>query len=189
MPGKRPTPTPLAEAFERAVDALGETRAAYALIGGFAVAHHGLPRPTRDVDLLLHVPRVALPALLEAFRDRGFELDLERVLRELRDDRLSEIRYRGVRVDLLDAVLPVFVRAVERAESVEIAGRPVRVVRPEDLIELKMIAGREDDLRDVKGILAAQGDRLDLDGIRANLRAWCAPGTIEAFERIVTDAR
>jgi predicted nucleotidyltransferase len=178
-------PAPLAEAFERTIEALAAGGAAYALIGGFAVAHHGLPRPTRDVDILLRVPRISLPALLEGFRARGFEFDLRRVLEELRDDHLSEVRYREVRIDLLDAVVPLFVRAVERARTVEIGGRPVRMVRAEELVALKMIAGRDDDLRDVKGILAAQGERLDLAAVRESLRECCELETLAAFERLL----
>jgi hypothetical protein len=43
----------LSEAFDRSAEALLAAGASYALIGGFAVAYHGLPRPTRDIDLLL----------------------------------------------------------------------------------------------------------------------------------------
>jgi predicted nucleotidyltransferase len=189
MSAPRPPATPLAEAFERAIDALTEARAEYALIGGFAVAHHGLPRPTRDVDILLRVPRVSLPALLDGFRARGFEFDARRVLEELRDDRLSSVNYRGVRVDLLEAVIPLFARAVERASAVEIRGRPVRVVRAEELVAMKLVAAREDDLRDVRGILAAQAGAIDLAAVRDSLEECAGAPTLELLERLAAAAR
>ena len=34
----------------------------YALIGGLAVAFRGIPRTTRDIDVLLTIPRIQLPA-------------------------------------------------------------------------------------------------------------------------------
>jgi predicted nucleotidyltransferase len=183
MAGRSPPALP--EAFDRTLDVLAAQSAPYALIGGFAVAYHGIPRSTRDIDLLLSVPRIALASFLQKFLDRGFTFSLEIVLRELGEDHLSKIHVRGVRVDLLDAVIPPFRRAVEGAEEAVIHGRRVRIARAQDLIVLKMIAGREDDLRDVRGILASQGSRLDLDALRGSLRDCCEEAQIEAFERLL----
>ena len=170
------------------MDALRSSGASYALIGGFAVAYHGLPRPTRDIDLLVSVPRVRLPGVLEAFRDRGFTFDPDAVLRELGEDHLSSIRYASVRVDLLDAVIPFFRRTVASAINAEVHGHEVRIARGEDLIVLKMIAGREDDLRDVKGILAVEGGSLDVDDIRRSLAECCDRTRMETFERLVVES-
>jgi len=178
----------LSEAFDRAVDALNEAGASYALIGGFAVAHHGLPRPTRDIDFLVSIPRVQLPAVLERFRERGFAFELERVLGKLGKDHLSSIRYGGVRVDLLEAVIPVFQRALKSAVEGTIHGRKVKIASAEDLIVLKIIASREDDLRDVRGILATQGSRLNLEAIRGSLSECCGSAAIDGFERLASEA-
>ncbi len=181
--------TALSEAFERTAEVLAPCGASYALIGGFAVAFHGIPRPTRDIDILCAFPQVSLPGILEKFLARGFTLQPQDVIRELREDHLSRVHYRRVRVDLLDAVVPVFKRTVERAREEEIRGRRVRVASPEDLIALKIIAGRDDDLRDVRGILATQGGRLDLAEVRRSLKECCDQGRIDGFERLVREAR
>src|SRR5688572_11394049 len=124
----------LSEAFDRSAEALLAAGASYALIGGFAVAYHGLPRPTRDIDLLLSIPRIQLPGVLEKFSERGFTFELERVIRELGKDHFSAIQYQGVRVDLLEAVIPLFQRTVANARKADIRGRPVWVASAEDLI-------------------------------------------------------
>ena len=185
--GKEPKPA-LSEAFDRAVDALTQVGASYALIGGFAVAHHGLPRPTQVIDFLVSIPRIELPALLEDFEKRGFTFDAQRVLSELGKDHLSTVCYGGVRVDLLDAVLPLFRQAIHGAIEATIRGRRVRIACPEDLISLKMIACRDDDLRDVRGILATQGSQLDFERIRRSLVECCGKEQVDAFERLVSEA-
>ena len=183
------TDQPLEEAFDQTIDALNESKAVYALIGGFAVAVHGLPRPTRDVDILFSIPRIALPGLLDRLTERGFEFKLEDVLRELGQGHLSTISYAGVRIDLLDAaLLPVFHRIVTRAGEHELRGRRVRVVTAEDLIALKMISCRETDIRDVRGILAAQQGSLKLDVVRKSLRECCDDERIQQFEQLVAQS-
>ena len=89
---------PLEVAFDLAVEAFNEAGAEYALIGGFAVAVHGLPRPTRDIDFLIHVPRLALPGLLEKLHDKGFTFQLPEVLKQLGESHLSAVHYGGLRV-------------------------------------------------------------------------------------------
>src|SRR5262245_48419190 len=178
----------LTEAFDRSAEALRIAGASYALIGGFAVAYHGLPRPTRDIDLLLSVSRIQLPGLLERFSEQGFTFQLEEVIRELGKDHLSAIRYQGVRVDLLEAVIPLFQRTVANAREVEIRGRPVRVASAEELIALKMVAAREDDLRDVRGILATQGPHLDLESVRRSLEECCEKDRLDLFRKLVEQA-
>jgi predicted nucleotidyltransferase len=178
----------LPDAFDRTVEVLESARAPYALIGGFAVAFHGIPRPTRDIDLLLGLPRISIPPLLERFLDRGFTFRMDDVIRRLGEDHLATLHFGEVPIDILDAILPVFRRTVEAAEVEEVRGRRVRIARAEDLIILKMIALREDDRRDVLGILAAKRTGLDLEAVRRGLRECCGEDRIEAFESMVREA-
>jgi hypothetical protein len=61
------------------------------------------------------VPLIRMPEVLEGLLQAGFTLDVMEVLTELRDDRLSRIRYGSTRVDLMSAVLDVFVDIVKSA--------------------------------------------------------------------------
>lgn len=60
----------------RAVEILAEVlearRVRYAILGGLATMVRGRPRFTQDVDVLLHVPQLALPGLLDELVERGF---------------------------------------------------------------------------------------------------------------------
>jgi predicted nucleotidyltransferase len=177
----------LGDAFAQAIGALNEARASYALIGGFAVACHGLPRATQDIDFVISVPSRSLPGLLEKFSQRGFAFDLKQVIRELEVDHISKVRCGRIRVDLLDAVLPVFRRVVERAVSFQIRGQAVRVASPEDLIVLKMIASRSSDLDDVRSILAAKRDSLDLPSLRRAVAEVCDEKACRDLDRLLEE--
>lgn len=56
--------------FERIVATLNEAAIDYALCGGLAVAAHGAPRATRDIDLLVRPEDV--DRILETLRPLGF---------------------------------------------------------------------------------------------------------------------
>jgi predicted nucleotidyltransferase len=184
---EQPLPATLPEAFDRTFEVLNDGPATYALIGGFAVAVRGLPRPTRDIDVLFATSRIALPGLLEKFRERGFAFDRDTVIRQLGVDHLSELHYGEVRVDLLEAVIPIFRQAIERAREEDVHGRRVRVVTSEDLVVLKLLAGREGDLGDVRGILAVAGDAFDIEATRHRLFEVSDEGTLHRFDRLVDD--
>ncbi len=49
----------------------------YAVMGGFAVRSHGVPRPTYDVDVTIILERERLPELFEHLRSQDF-LGLQR---------------------------------------------------------------------------------------------------------------
>jgi len=63
---------PFAEVLLQAVERLAETfharKIPYTLIGGLAVMLRGRPRFTQDVDILLEVPQLTLPGLLDGSR-------------------------------------------------------------------------------------------------------------------------
>ena len=56
---------PLSSALDDLVEVLARAGIASALIGGLATGYRARPRYTKDIDLLVDVPQVALPALLE----------------------------------------------------------------------------------------------------------------------------
>lgn len=95
----------LASDLARAVELLAAAFAAksvrYALIGGLATLARGRPRFTQDVDMLVDVPQIVLPPLLEELRDAGFEFDMMTVIRQYRDEHLTVLRFGSVRIDWL----------------------------------------------------------------------------------------
>jgi hypothetical protein len=58
---------------------------------------------------------------------------------------------------------------LERAVVHDLGGVPVPVARAEDLIVMKILAGRDKDLEDVAAIVAARGTRLDASEVLRTL--------------------
>lgn len=170
---------PLADELIRAVASLSEAYAArsirYALIGGLATFLRGRPRYTRDVDILLDVPQLALPGLLDDLVGRGFGLDPAVVIREYVGEHITAFPFGRVRIDWLKPVLPLYARALSDAESLPWSGgHLIRVVTAEGLILTKMVAFRPQDQMDIDTLLTANRDAIDVGLIREEWSAFAA---------------
>jgi len=166
MPTPEPQESVLFAALLRTAQVLNEQDLQYALIGGLGVALRGPIRTTRDVDLLLEVPQLKLPPLLESLQQQGFQLDLRTCIAQWNTDHLLDFSFGPVRIDWVKASVPVFQRILERAKWESVEGRPIRVADAEGLLLLKLISFRSRDEEDIRGILATNPGALDLDWVR-----------------------
>ena len=140
------------------------------VIGGLAVQRWGEPRYTADVDLSVVVEpgqesRIA-HTLLAGLQPRiadaaAFALRSRVVLVQSPD---------GIGVDIALAGLPYEVRVMERSSDWNLdADVFLRTCSAEDLLVMKVFAGRDKDWADVTSILERQGRHLDLDLVRREL--------------------
>jgi len=143
----------------------------YCFIGGLAVQHWGEPRLTRDLDLSLLTgfggEASYVDALLGVYLPRmeaARDFALARRVLLLRSEG-------GVGIDVSLAAYPYEELVITRSVPVEmLPGSAIRLCSPEDLIVMKMFAGRDTDLRDVRSVIVRQGVRvLDWPYIEANL--------------------
>ena len=172
LPPSGPT---LRQAFDALVATFNERGVRYAIIGGIAIIQYTRVRTTDDIDALLAVPQLALPGLFESLKDRGFVVEPERNLRELRDDGLTTVRFADVIVDLMRPMLPLYAHVLDRAVSKEVLGQKVQMSSAEGLIVMKMVAMRPQDESDIKEMLAAFAGSLDLNYIRTELDTFADP--------------
>ncbi len=163
------------QAFEALVSTLNERGVRYAIIGGMAIIQHTRVRTTDVIDALLAVPQVALPGLFEALRQRGFTVDVQQNIRELRNDGVTSIRFADVIVDLMQPMIPAYAHVLDRAISTDILGHPVRISSAEGLVVMKLIAMRSQDEGDIQDLLGAYGGELDFDFIRSELETFTEP--------------
>ncbi|MBI2807840.1 MAG: nucleotidyltransferase [Planctomycetes bacterium] len=171
-----PTPQALADALDVLVQVLNEKQTAYAVIGGIAASIRGQIRPTRDIDLLIQVPQLSLPGVLDSLVARGFILDVAQTIQIWNTEHLVNFSRDSIRIDWLKPLLPAFERILDRARWEQIGDRPIRVADAEGLLLLKLIAFRVRDQEDIKGILAANAGKLDLSiGFARNGSNWSAP--------------
>ena len=171
------------------VAALRHHRVNYALIGGIAVTIRGRSRFTRDIDFLLDMPQVRLPALLDDLAQRGFEFDLASTIAAWHQGLLT-MTWRGrIRVDWLRPVVPGYQHILDLATEVEIDHQPTRVATAEGLILLKLTAWRSNDQEDIRALLAKHAGQLDLDWIRREFAQLSAPSdpAIAGLEEMVRE--
>jgi hypothetical protein len=135
---------------KRLVAALEAAGLDYALCGGVALAIHGAPRATQDIDLLLppdDVGRLREVIFPLGFTLESFPMDFASGLTIQRFTKLVEGQ--PLMLDVLFASGPVHTVWVNR-QIAEFEGGTIRVVSREGLIALKLAAGRPQDLADVK---------------------------------------
>jgi predicted nucleotidyltransferase len=154
------------------VAVLNQRGVRYAIIDGLAVLHYTRVRATEDIDAMLNVPQLAMPGLFEALKESGFDVDVMKNIRELRDEGITTIRYSGVIVDLMRPVIPAYAHALERAIDAQVFGQTVRVSSAEGLIIMKLAAMRPQDEADIQELLSANTGRLDLDFIRREFESF-----------------
>jgi Nucleotidyl transferase AbiEii toxin, Type IV TA system len=165
-----------------------------ALVGGLAMSAWKRPRFTKDVDLLLaiHEPdaKVAIgPLLAKGFRSKGPEAmvrlaDGSRFIQLIYDmpDALLDIQ-----VDLILATSEFHRQAIARRVTLPRAelGFEIDIVSCEDLIVLKLVAGRILDRVDAGELLKANRNSLDF----GYLMGWVRKLKLQrAFGEAWTDA-
>ncbi len=157
----------------------------FCFIGALAVIRWGEPRLTRDVDLTLLTgfggEERYIDALLGRFRGRRV------------DARQFAVQYRvllieagEVPVDVALGAMPFEERAVGRATAWALSDeQTIRTCSAEDLVVLKVFAGRDQDWLDVEGIVVRQGKRLDAERILDELGPLLdLKGTTEDLSRV-----
>jgi hypothetical protein len=162
----------------QAWDILYDLHVPAALMGGLALAHWGHIRSTQDVDLLIALSDARPQTLLARLSAAGFRSKRRDPLVRLDDAAFIQLFYEPpgavleIQIDLLLAESEFHRQAVDRRVTLpdSALGFQVDVVSCEDLIILKLIAGRIIDRLDAGELLKANRDLLDL----TYLRAWAA---------------
>jgi hypothetical protein len=135
----------------------------YALVGALAVSVRGQPRATSDVDMVIDADldrALALAGALDATQFAPLFQDIADVVQR---SFILPLRHRqtNVKVDLAVGLSGFEKQAVARASRMEVGGTELPVATAEDLIVMKVLAGRPRDEQDLQGLVIAQGDRLD----------------------------
>jgi predicted nucleotidyltransferase len=122
----------------------------YLLVGGYAVALHGFPRATADLDLWLETSPANVERTLAALRDFGFAPGPDAAQALATPGKILRLGYPPVRIELLTAPAGVdFLPCRSRAVPKEFLGLEVPTISLDDLIANKRAAGRPKDLVDV----------------------------------------
>lgn len=176
---------------------LEELAIAHHLGGSFASSIHGVPRQTRDADIVADFPVQAVERFVQALEDE-FYVDEPMILDAIRRHSCFNLIHleTGFKVDIFVAGRGPFDRAeLERARAMPVPSDPpssIHVKSAEDLILRKLewyrLGGCVSDRQwsDIQGVLRAQGDLLEV----AYLRRWATSlGVADLLERAIIQSR
>jgi Nucleotidyl transferase of unknown function (DUF2204) len=162
--------TPLDRAVHDITQALESLHIDYAIVGGIANAVWGEPRATIDVDVTVSVPEEDLSRTIPTIGARFRPAVSDPVLFVRQTRVLPLDTPDGVRIDVIFAVLPFELEAIQRAARVAIAGRTVHVVTAEDLVLMKIISERPRDVADAEAIVRRRARELDRGYLEPRVR-------------------
>ena len=125
----------------------------YLVVGGFAVAHHGYPRFTGDIDFWLWIDPENADRTVMALREFGFagpDISAEDFLRP---NHVVQLGYPPNRIDLLTGVTGLeFDESWQTRETVEFEGQPIPFLSLSDLKLNKRLVGRKKDELDLENL-------------------------------------
>ena len=143
----------------------------YVLIGGSAVALHGIERNTMDIDVCIVISPDNLRRMIEAAKELNLspvlpvpletlsQIDTLRQWHQQRNLQAFALRtpdLAGVTLDLL--LFPPVAPAdmCQRAVRLDVSGIPIQLASVDDLIALKQSVGRPIDLADIEHLKRLQ---------------------------------
>jgi hypothetical protein len=150
--------------------ALGPLKVRWYVFGAQAVIAAGYVRQTADIDIT--TDDVPADKLRRALRRAGFELrkDIEGVDALIEHHRILPLRHRsGLNLDVVRAGPGLEMEMLGRAIRRRVGRLQIPFAETNDLLVLKILAGRAKDLEDVRGLLRSCSKEIAPDLVRERL--------------------
>jgi len=169
----------LEDLLRRLVPTLERVQVPYMLTGSVASSAHGMPRSTRDLDVVIAPTREQLLALMREFPSSNYYADEQQALQALlRRSQFNVIDHAtGWKVDFIIAEDSEYGRtALARRKAIDMSGNAVSVASAEDVLIAKLrwakMRGSERQLQDAAGIVSTQADNLDVAYVESWVRKF-----------------
>ncbi|WP_437713116.1 nucleotidyltransferase [Sorangium sp. So ce448] len=162
--------SPFVELLGALADVFSQLSAGWYLFGAQAALLHGAARLTADVDVTVDLQGRDPDVLAKALSAAGFQMRVEDIGFTHRTRVLPVLHLAtGIAADIVLAGPGLEELFLQRAQPHDIDGIRVPVACAEDMIVMKILAGRPKDVEDVVAIVAARKE-LKLDLVRSTLR-------------------
>ncbi|HAJ80130.1 MAG TPA: hypothetical protein DCO75_10195 [Fibrobacteres bacterium] len=123
----------------------------YLLVGGYAVAYHGYPRATGDMDIWIAMDAVNAEKTVEVLRDFGMHQEEVSPELFLEKDRIIRMGFPPVRIEVITGVSGVdFYDCYTKRTTVVIDEISIDFISLDDLKKNKEASGRYKDLEDLR---------------------------------------
>jgi hypothetical protein len=139
--------------FADMLSALADAQVEFLVIGAHAMAAHGYPRATGDIDILVRPQPANAVRVVQALRTFGAPLESHGVTQAdfEKPGNVYQIGLPPRRIDLLTEISGItFDEAWHSRMEAQLGGRTVAVIGREALLRNKRATGRPKDLLDVR---------------------------------------
>ena len=139
--------------FREFIQSLNDNQVRYLVVGGYAVAFHGNPRYTKDLDVWIEMSPENAAKAVKALEQFGFASLGLKEADFLVPDQVIQLGYPPSRIDLHSNLTGVDFQACYASRAqVEIDKTEVNFIDLENLKKNKRISGRHQDLADLENL-------------------------------------
>ena len=132
---------------------LNEEKIEYLIVGGYAVAFHGAPRATGDIDILIRPEREQVVRLLSAIERFGFPTTAVTADYLLSHSKILQLGKVPVQIHIMTSITGVaWTEAWDSRQPGLYGGVPVFFIGLSALLANKAAAARAKDVADVKAL-------------------------------------
>jgi len=137
--------------FKEFIQSLNDNGVRYLVIGGYAVAFHGHPRYTKDMDVWIAMDAENAANMVKALDQFGFASLGLQAADFLTRDQIIQLGYPPNRIDVITTATGVdFETCYAARVQADVNGLLVNFIDRESLKRNKIAAGRHQDLADVE---------------------------------------
>jgi hypothetical protein len=139
--------------FREFVELLNVHKVRYLVVGGYAVALHGHPRYTKDLDIWVELKPENARAIIKALEQFGLGSLGLKAEDFLEADQIIQLGYPPSRIDLLTSLSGIrFEECYPLRVTTKLEGIDVNFIDLENLRKNKKAAGRLQDLADLENL-------------------------------------
>ncbi len=139
--------------FKEFVELLIKNKAEYLIVGGFAVAIHGHPRYTGDLDIWINRTQQNAERVVAVVNEFGFTSFQLTTKDFIKPGNVIQLGYPPFRIDLLTEIDGVkFDECFVNRKQVTIDGMTVNFISYNDLVKNKKASGRPRDMNDIDNL-------------------------------------
>ena len=139
--------------FRELLALLNDHKVEYIIIGAYALAFHGAPRYTGDIDIFVKHTTINAQRIISALDELGFSSVGLKIKDFESPDKVIQLGVPPVRVDIITSITGV---SWEEAFSGRAEGKygdiPVHYIGREQFISNKRALGRKKDLADIEAL-------------------------------------
>ena len=146
---------------KRVIQALDKYKVRYALVGGYAVALHGVLRGTVDIDLAIGLQKEQFTAAEKAMGEIGLQARLPVSAEDVFIFRQEYIQNRNLKawsfhnpnnpLEVVDILITEDAQKIKKVEK-KVDRLRIQVASIAELIRMKTQSGRPQDIEDIKAL-------------------------------------